>query len=72
MERGGFVSNSAKVRGDSGMVSGSKRMAGRLGSNAHGFSFSAGKRYIVLSIYLAYQHITCFSSPSEAVCWECL
>ncbi|KAB2598989.1 hypothetical protein D8674_041590 [Pyrus ussuriensis x Pyrus communis] len=44
VERGGFVSNSAKVRGDSGMVSGSKRMAGRLGSNAHGFSFSAGKR----------------------------
>ncbi|KAM0958170.1 hypothetical protein EV1_023259 [Malus domestica] len=44
VERGGFVSNSAKMRGDSGMVSGSKRMADRLGSNAHGFSFSSGKR----------------------------
>lgn len=45
VERGGSASDSARVHGYSGLVSGSKRSMGdRLGSNAHGLSFSAGKR----------------------------
>ncbi|BFG26807.1 hypothetical protein CerSpe_130810 [Prunus speciosa] len=45
VERGGSASDSARVHGYSGLVSGSKRsMEDRLGSNAHGLSFSAGKR----------------------------
>ncbi|BBH00371.1 Sterile alpha motif domain-containing protein, partial [Prunus dulcis] len=45
VERGGSASDSVRVHGYSGLVSGSKRSMGdRLGSNAHGLSFSAGKR----------------------------
>ena len=51
MERGGgSVSDSAKLRGDRGFGSGSKRSMGdRLGSNARGFSFSATRRYQICS-----------------------